>query len=813
MNNPLRILSVEDSEDDVLLILTELRGGGFEITHERVETKDAMVAALAKKPWDIILSDYTMPKFSAPAALKALRQGGYDLPFIVVSGSIGEDIAVNMMKEGAHDYLLKQNLTRLVPAVRRELADAENRRQRRQAEERTRRLAADLRYVLEAADELIRCVSTDTLYRRAIELAREKLGIERCAIFIRDGDTVHGTYGTDMIGNTVDERECRRPLDPIWAQRFEPLAPGAPRSTVLSEPRTYWTGDQAKVADTGWVAVTPIQSSGESVRVVGVFVNDSAISNASFDDVKQEVMTVYCSILANIIDRRTSEEKIREQAALLDITRDAIMVLNLNREIVYWNKAAERLYGWSAHELFGKGIEPLLTDAGRARLDQEIDAFYQAGYWNTEWAQVTKSGVKIIVQSRWTMMLDDNRQAKAILVVNTDVTESKEIERRLMRSQRLNSLGALAGGISHDLNNILSPILMGAQLLKMKVQDPDSQTWLNLMENSVNRGADLVKQVLCFSRGTDEGTSLLQLRTTIKEVAKFLGDIFPKNVHIETAVPDDLWLVSGNVTQYYQLLLNLIVNARDAMPNGGRVRIASQNLSADQSYAAAIPGMKEGAYILIAVEDTGVGIPMEIQAKIFEPFFTTKEEGKGTGLGLATVADIVKNRNGVLTIDSELNRGTLFKIYLPAEKSVNEDRAETRKLELPKGHGEGILVIDDEVCICELTKEILDLCGYRCFTANNGAEAITLLGQHRESIRIVLTDTEMPIMDGPATVRVVRQMNSAIKVMGMSGGAHAHSVIAHELKKAADAFIAKPFTAEELLISVTRLLDEMEIKG
>lgn len=388
-------------------------------------------------------------------------------------------------------------------------------------------------------------------------------------------------------------------------------------------------------------------------------------------------------------------------------------------------------------------------------------------------------------------------------VLIQDVTERKQLERQLLRSQRMESLGTLASGIAHDLNNVLTPILISVQLLGMKHQDKQSKQWLELLENNTRRGADLIRQVMLFVRGMEGNHNLIQPGNLINQIKKMLEETFPKSIAISTHIGSDLWAVSGDETQLHQVLVNLCVNARDAMPNGGLLKLSVQNLVVDTSYMQKHIDAKIGAYVLLTVSDTGTGIPPEIIDRIFEPFFTTKEFGKGTGLGLSTAIGIVKSHGGFITVSSTVNQDTEFKVFLPAfipsTTTIEED------FEFPIGNGETILIVDDEAAIREITQKSLEAYGYQTLTATNGVEAISLYTQHPQDINVVMVDMMMPTMDGAMAIRTLKAINPQVKIVAISG-----LVTGDKLSELTgvdvDAFLTKPFTAKDLLITLNQVL-------
>ncbi|MDZ8104926.1 MAG: response regulator [Nostoc sp. DedQUE12a] len=503
-----------------------------------------------------------------------------------------------------------------------------------------------------------------------------------------------------------------------------------------------------------------------------------------------------------------AEKKIREQAALLNITTDAILVQDLSNQIQFWNKGAEDLYGWMAQEALGKNSNQLLyRKQNFCQLKNIQKSVAESGSWQGELHQVTKQGQEIIVASRWTLVNDEEGQAKSILIVNSDITEKKQLEAQFLRAQRMESLGILASGIAHDLNNALTPIMMAMQLLEAKLPDEKSHQWLAIMEKNVKRVADLVKQVLWFSRGSVGNFKTLQVRDLILEIETIIKQTFSRAIEIRIDVPtQNLWNIFGDATQLHQVLMNLCINARDAMPNGGILKISAKNFWVDSHYARMNIDAKVGSYIMISVSDTGTGIPREIVDRIFEPFFTTKEVGKGTGLGLSTVLGIIKSHGGFVNVVTEVSKGAEFQVCLPVTQTIETDSKLCGDSELPSGHGELILVVDDEDSIREITKTWLEHNGYKVIVANDGIDAIALYTKHQQEISALLIDMMMPHMDGLTTINVLKKINPNIKIIGISGLASNHEMI-KILGNNVKTFLSKPYTSCDLLRNLQMVLN------
>jgi two-component system, cell cycle sensor histidine kinase and response regulator CckA len=633
MNSQLRILIVEDSEDDLLLLLRELRRGGYTPDYLRVENAADMQAALDRQLWDIVIADYTLPSFSAPEALQLLQLQQRDLPFIIVSGTIGEETAVAAMRAGAHDYLLKDNLARLVPAVERELREAQERQKRLEVEQALR------------------------------------------------------------------ESE----------ERFRQLAENITESV-------FWISDPTAL------------------------------------------------------------------------------------KMLYVSPAYERIWGRSCASLaanFMEWIEAIHPE-DRQRIHTSFFEHSLLGNYDQEYRIVRPDGSIRWVRDRGFPIEDREGIPYRVVGIAEDITNQKLTEVALRRTERLESLGTLTSGIAHDLNNMLTPIMGIVQLLPLKIanMDESTQRLLQILQDSTRRGADLVKQILSFTKGIESKPTNIQISHLVLEIQKIIQQVFPANIALSIDLPPDLWSITADGTMLHQVLMNLCVNARDAMPEGGTLAIAAENLTIDENYAAIYRDVPVGSYIMVTIADTGTGISPDLLDRIFDPFFTTKEIGKGTGLGLSTAIGIVKSHHGWIDVESEVGKGTQFKVYLPAtETSGSEPEIDTMP---PSGQGELILVVDDEVAIQEITKATLEAYGYRAIVASDGIEAIALYAEHKQEIGVVLMDMMMPSLDSATIIRTLCRLNPQVQIIAMSGLA-TNEAVKRTLSEGVKAFLAKPFTASELL--------------
>ena len=499
-------------------------------------------------------------------------------------------------------------------------------------------------------------------------------------------------------------------------------------------------------------------------------------------------------------DRRRDEEKLREQAALLDMAADAIFVRDLDHRITYWNKSAERIFGWTAVEAVGRSALELLVRKDGARYLDALESVIKSGEWSGELTHVSKAGVEVTVQSRWTLVRDAEGLPKSMLVINSDITERKALESQFLRAQRLESIGALASGIAHDLNNVLAPILMSVGLLDDLIADATGKKLLETVRVSAWRGAEMVKQILAFTRGVAGHRDAVQLQPIIAEIARILRETLPRDIQICTSGNTELWPVLADTTQFHQVLMNLCVNARDAMPEGGVLSIHAENVTLDASQVSGQEGMKPGRYLELSVADTGTGIAPESLAEIWDPYFSTKAPDEGTGLGLPTVQRIVQAHGGFITVESQLGKGTRFRTFLPATEALAPAVCpDPVLLVLPRGRGEKILIVDDELAFQEITRAIFSKFGYQVLTASDGSEAVAMFAEHKGKIDLVVTDMMMPVLDGVATIRELRRMDPNVRIIAASGLSE-NEVMTRGFHDAT--FLLKPFSTETLLRTV-----------
>ncbi len=507
-------------------------------------------------------------------------------------------------------------------------------------------------------------------------------------------------------------------------------------------------------------------------------------------------------IMRDITARKASEQQIRNQAEIINKARDGFMVSSLDGKITFWNQGAEHIFGWKAEDVVGRTVDSVFGPEAQPTVEAARTGLTDSGTWKGEFTMKRSDGELIVTEIRAMLIRDDAGNPKARLSIATDITERKKLEERFLRAQRMESIGLLAAGIAHDLNNVLAPILMGAPMLRERTTQAADIKLLGTMEKSAVRGAALVRQILGFAQGVGGQLRPVQIQVVARDIIAVIGHTFPKSITIDNDLPADLWTVQANPTQLHQVLLNLCVNARDAMPAGGTLQLKGRNRMIDSNHPATTKGLSAGAFVELEISDTGTGIEPAVVERIWEPFFTTKEKDRGTGLGLSTVRGIVENHNGIIELDTVVGRGTTFRIFFPAADAPARP-ATAAPFATTGGQNELILVVDDEADIRDVISATLVGNGYRVLTASNGTEAVALFAPRATEIALVITDLHMPGLEGSTLATVLLRLKPDLRLLamsGMSGGGKAGPL--HEVFK--NAFLKKPFTLESLLHAVRK---------
>ena len=509
----------------------------------------------------------------------------------------------------------------------------------------------------------------------------------------------------------------------------------------------------------------------------------------------------------DITHRKAADRNLHLQSAALEAAANAITITNQNGLIEWVNSAFTSLTGYTAGEALGQDPNLLL------RSGQQDDAFYEA-MWNTiaagkvwrgELVNQRKDGVCYHEIKTITPVRDEHGNITHFISIKEDITERKKLEAQLLRTQRLESVGRLAGGIAHDLNNSLVPMLMSPPVLRDAIADPQIRELVDTIEAGAKRGADIIRQLLTFSRGASGQRMQIELSTLTNDMVKIARETFPKNIRVEAVTVPGLWLVNADATQLHQILMNLSVNAVDAMPDGGHLKLSLANAEITPEKAAAHHGAKPGPHVVLTVADTGTGIDPEHIDQIFDPFFTTKEVGQGTGLGLSTVLGIVSAHGGFVQVESRINEGTEFVIHLPACKT-QENTAEPNSADAtPDGKGELILVVDDEDSVRRVTRRLLERHGYSVLEAADGISGAAQFAASPAPIDVVITDLMMPGISGQQLIRILREQTPHARIIAFSGHL-SETGLPPDLAAEVQAFIAKPFTSAMLLQTIQRVL-------
>lgn len=895
----LKIVLIEDNAGDAELLMHALDRAGFVTQVVRVETEAALRAALEQRV-DIVLADYELPGFSGLRALSVVKERQPDVPFIIVSGVIGEDTAVATMKLGAWDYLLKDRLGRLEVAISQALTQARLRRERREAELQLRESAASMAAAQEVGNfgswELIlepfvdpavsplrwsaQCyrifgfapaeveVTSELFFslvhpedvesvRAAMAVAlekRQRYFIEH-RIVIRSGEVRHVREagrvfvraGTDqpfkLVGTVHDVTEEKRAEAALRQSEelYRKLVTASPDAIVVTaqDGTLSYVSEQARrLFGYGRIEEAQGRNAMDSVapqdraRAQHNFARletEGRIGVNEYLLLRQDGSTFQGEINSTLLTdndgkpagmlliARDITERTRAQAALRDSEERFRQVVETIREVFWmsdvrsneilyvspgyediWGRPCAELY--AAHEPWLDSVHPDdLEWVARAVETKQLDGTYDETY-----RIVRPDGSLRWVRDRAFPLKDASGAITRIVGVAEDITERKKLEEQFLRGQRLEAIGTLSSGIAHDLNNILAPMLMVAPLLKEKLADPEDVELLMMVEHGAQRGANIIKQLLTFSRGVDSERGIVQPRHLLREMAAMMRETFPREIEVEERFPVDLWPVFADATQIHQVLMNLCVNARDAMRHGGRITLDATNLLLDERDVASHPDAKAGRYVCIIVSDTGEGIPRENLDRIFEPFFTTKDIGKGTGLGLSTVLGIVKSHGGFVKVYSEPGRGSAFQVHLPA--IVDAAETAVASVQPPRlGRQETILVVDDEDAIRHTLTVILEKNNYRVLSAPNGRDAITLFLSHRDEVQLVLTDIMMPGMNGVTLIKTLRSFSPRIHVVAASG-LHDQDRRDELALLGVTQVLAKPCSREELLKAVEREL-------
>jgi two-component system cell cycle sensor histidine kinase/response regulator CckA len=755
----LRALIIDDSAEDAELLIRELRRESYDVSAERTDTETGLKAALHDQTFDIVLCDFHMPRFSGIEALKIVRDRDPDVPFIFVSGAIGEDVAVGAMKAGAQDYVMKGNLKRLAPTIERELRDVAVRRERATAESRQRMMEARYRQILSIAPDAI--IAMD-----------ESLHI---AMFNQAAERLFGYSADEAIG-----------------QSAEVLLPTRFIAQVGEQIRRFG-GSQ----DTTMQIRLPEKFCGR--RKNGMeFPAEAYVSK-----MVEERRTIFTAIIRDITERESMMATLRNSNQTLDAVVQsspvAILGLDASRRVIVWNRNAERIFGLSATDVVGRPFPPLvevtrtqLGDMMRRLLEGEmltdVEIHHQPP--NHATLELRVSGAPLYDA--------DGRVRGAVCIVE-DVTESKATRRQLEHAQRMEAVGQLTGGLAHDFNNLLAVVIGNLDLLhdQPELQGASKES-VDLALKASLGGATLIRQLLAFSRRQALSPKAFDLNALVTSTRELLSRTLGEHIEVEMRLAADLWRAMADATQVESAIANLAINARDAMPNGGRLILETANQHLGPPDGDANPDALLGDYVMLTVSDSGTGIPAEVLNRVFEPFFTTKEQGKGSGLGPSMVYGFVKQSRGHVKIYSEVGHGTTVRLYLPRAGEQKPAAATSAPVASDPDRIEAVvLVVEDNIDVRRIVCRLLRDFGCTVIEASSGQTALDILHSDRK-IDLMFSDVVMPGgMSGAELVQAARRLRPGIKTLLTTGFAEASLRNQAQFASAGE-IITKPYRRQDL---------------
>ncbi len=772
MGIPLQALLVEDSPSDAELLLIALAEAGYGVQHERVQNAADLLAALEARSWDIVLCDYVMPGFSAPEAIRLVRQYSPDVPMIVISGTIGEEQAVEAIKLGATDYLLKDRLAGIGLAVRRALGQRQD----------SRAHAAATKALLRSEESLAQA-------QRIAHIGSWDLDLEDLdnldANPLRWSDELFRIFGYQPGEIEVTNEIFFRRVHPDDRQKIR-----AAVAETLKSGRTYSIDHRIVLAD-GRERVVHEQatllrdSAGKPVHLIG-----------TAQDVTERWHT------AEVL--RESEERFRQ---MIENGSDIIALIDQQGIIRFQSPSTERILGHTPASMVGRRIEEYVHPDDLLKVQASIQRVMtsQAKPTPVEYRCRHRDGGWRAIQS-FGKVMQAGKAGESMVVVNSrDVTESRALEEQLRQSQKMEAIGQLSGGVAHDFNNLLTVIKGHIGLLRARGQvSPEITGAIQQIDEAANRAANLTRQLLTFSRQQVMETAELNLTGIVMNMAKMLRRLLSENIEMELLAADQPLPIRADEGMVEQVLLNLVVNARDAMPRGGRLEVGTA--SADFDGNAPHPA-RAGAFACLYVRDTGTGIAPEVMSRIFEPFFTTKGIGQGTGLGLATVYGVMQQHSGWVTVESTVGQGSTFRAYFPREAIALPAMAPGAVASaLPGGH-EGILLVEDEAAVRDIAQAALTGLGYRVFAATSGLAALREWEIHRHEVDLLLTDLVMPEgVTGRDLALRLREAAPNLRIIFMSG--YSYDVAGHDLALTEGVnYLPKPFDLAGLARIVRTRLD------
>src|SRR5881398_3287001 len=793
-----RILIVEDNPDDAALVEREVRRTDMTCTFRRVDTREGMVAAVREFTPDVILTDHSLPTFSARDALQVGQQLSPGTPVIVVTGRLGDEPAVQYLQLGAADYVVKDHLHRLGPAVLRALDIKRN----REAQARAQQLQAATYRIAQAA---MSTPGLADLLPAVHQIVGELMPAQN--FYIALYDPVHDLLSFPYA---VDERDTDFPSKRMGKGLTEYVLRTG--QALLATPELHAElerrGEVELIgpASIDWVGV-PLKIGD---RTIGVLVAQTYTPGVRYRDTEKHVLQFVSTQVAMAIERKRTEEQLHESERkyrlLFETNPEPMFVYDFETlRIMAVNEAAITRYGYSEAQFLALTIRDIRPPEEQGRLEQELTRRTDEGAVRAGVRHRAKDGRLFEVDLVARPLEFAGRRAR--LVLARDVTAQRHLEDQLRQSQKMEAVGQLAGGIAHDFNNLLTAILGSTQLLLQATPPGDVRREdVEEIRNAGLRAAELTRQLLAFSRRQVLAPKVLELNAVVANMDKMLRRLIGDDVELATALHAEAGAVNADPGQLEQVLLNLVVNARDAMPGGGRVLIETTRLLLRDELVERRHRLAPGDYVCLTVTDSGLGMDEATQAHLFEPFFTTKEVGKGTGLGLATVYGIVKQSGGYIWVYSEPGRGTTVKVYLPRVRGAAEPPLPAPEPPPLRGGNETVLLVEDAAPVRTLARRSLEARGYRVLDAADGPSAIELSARHAGEIDVLVTDVVMPGMSGRELAERLAPTRPAMKVLYTSGYTD-DAMVRQGVLNAGVAFLQKPFVPDSLARKVREVLD------
>jgi PAS domain S-box-containing protein len=755
----------------VELCIHELNKAGFELQVDAVDTEEGFVAKLQSRVYDLILADNRIPKWTGVEAFHLLKQSGKNIPFIFVTGTMGEEAAVDLIKEGVADYILKDSLVRLPSAVRRALGEKITRDERERAIQSLRESEERVRLLLDSTAEAIYGIDVQGNCTFCNAASLRLLGYDNPSDLL--GKQMHWLiHHTRADGKRYPIEECK-----IYIGFREGKG-------SHSDDEVLWKKDESSFPAEYWSH--PVFQDGKPIGSVVTFLD--------------------------IAERKRAEEALRRSEArirrLVESNIIGISTCDLSGKLIDANDAFLGLLGFTREELLSGEMrwDALTPPEYRDRDQLAVEKLKSAGSaspWEKQF--IRKDGSRVSVLIGATVLSGAHGELETVSFV-VDISERKKLEAQLRMAQKMEAVGQLAGGIAHDFNNLLGVIIGWSEVFEERLAHNDPlRPKAEQIKKAGQRAAALTRQLLAFSRKQVLEPKVLDLNAVVADTLKMLERLIGENIELITIPAPDLGRVKADQGQIEQVIRNLAINARDAMPQGGKLTITIANAEMDDISIRQHPGAVPGSYVVLSVSDTGCGMDHGTQTHIFEPFFTTKELGKGTGLGLSTVYGIMKQSGGYISVYSELGRGTTFKSYLPrVEQSVTQG-SPGKNIKEPVRAWETVLLVEDSSPLRELARELLEHNGYTVLEAANGADAIQVAEKYGKPIHLLLTDVVMPGMDGSKLAERMSHTYPGIKVLYMSGYTD-DAIVHHGVLDSGITLLQKPFTRESLTRKVREVL-------